>query len=263
MKKYITLMLCSIQTATANRMTFVSTVLMSMIRVLVFYYLWMAVYTKSGGLKGYSWQEMKTYVFISFLVNTLLSFYAEMRISNDIRTGAISMDLLKPMDYQKARFSEAIGISMFEGIVTIITVSLISFLFFRISPPTSFINGVFFIVSFVVGFFNKFCISYITGLACFWTQSAVGISWTRSAITDILSGALIPLNLFPGLLRDIVMVLPFKNIVYVPLSIYLGKLEGMEMLYAVMVQVIWFIILWFLARILFERAVRKLTIHGG
>ncbi|NPV79930.1 MAG: hypothetical protein HPY52_06580 [Firmicutes bacterium] len=59
-------------------------------------------------------------------------------------------------------------------------------------------------------------------MACFWAHNVVGLTWARAAITNTLSGEVIPLAFFPTCFRRIVFALPFCNIVHVPVSIYLG-----------------------------------------
>jgi len=45
----------------------------------------------------------------------------------------------------------------------------------------------------------------------------------KKAIFDFFSGAVIPLQLLPLSTQKIVGILPFKNIVFIPTLIYLGK----------------------------------------
>src|SRR5436309_2096890 len=69
----------------------------------------------------------------------------------------------------------------------------------------------------------KFCISYMTGLVCFWTQNYFGVSMTRAAVMNLMSGALAPLVFFGHTFRVIAGVLPFQAIASTPALIFLGK----------------------------------------
>lgn len=91
----------------------------------------------------------------------------------------------------------------------------------------------------------------------------MGIAWMRAAITNFFSGALVPLAFFPGWLEKLSLLLPFQGIVYIPASIYLGRLEGLQALQSVGLQLLWIIVLWLGARLMWNWAVRQVTINGG
>lgn len=57
--------------------------------------------------------------------------------------------------------------------------------------------------------------------------------------------------------------LPFEHIAYTPLQIYLGKLNPAQAARALLVQWIWVVALLALANLWWNRASRKITIHGG
>lgn len=91
----------------------------------------------------------------------------------------------------------------------------------------------------------------------------MGLVRTRIAVTNLLSGALIPIEFFPSGLQSIAEFSPFPAAVYTPVSIYLGNLAGGDLWTAIGVQVIWVIALWYVARLLWKPAVRVLVVQGG
>jgi len=85
----------------------------------------------------------------------------------------------------------------------------------------------------------------------------------RAAVTNLFSGALVPLSFFPGWLKSVALLLPFQGIVHTPASIYLGRIGGMELVHYLGVQLFWVAVLWFVGKRMWHRAVRQVTIHGG
>jgi ABC-2 type transport system permease protein len=79
----------------------------------------------------------------------------------------------------------------------------------------------------------------------------------------LFSGMLIPLAFFPAGLRTLAEWLPFQGIVYTPVMIYLGQIQGQALLPALVVQVGWVALLWIGARLFWSRAVRALDVQGG
>ncbi|MGC2090014.1 MAG: ABC-2 family transporter protein, partial [Candidatus Acidiferrales bacterium] len=57
--------------------------------------------------------------------------------------------------------------------------------------------------------------------------------------------------------------LPFEHIAYTPLSIYLGRFSTGKAIELLCVQWIWVVILMLAAHWWWERATKKITIHGG
>jgi ABC-2 type transport system permease protein len=78
-----------------------------------------------------------------------------------------------------------------------------------------------------------------------------------------MSGALVPIVLFPVWLQGVANVLPFQAIVWTPARIYLGTIHGTEAVMWLAIEAAWGVGLWILARLMWKVAVRKLVIQGG
>jgi ABC-2 type transport system permease protein len=74
---------------------------------------------------------------------------------------------------------------------------------------------------------------------------------------------LIPLTYFSAVFQKMAAWLPFEHIAFTPLQIYLGKLSGLAALRALAVQWLWVAALLWLGKLWWDRASRKITIHGG
>jgi ABC-2 type transport system permease protein len=263
MKKYITLAKLSMQAAVAYRGSFIISMLGNIFLVVSTFYLWKAIYSGRMDLSGFSWEEMKTYLFIAFVSNSLMSFYSEGRVGGRIRTGEVATDLLKPLDFQTARFAEILGISLFEGGITVIMAGAIAVVFSGVMLPSDVLTWALFLVSMLLSTVVKFGVVYLFGLCCFWTDSVYGISLARTAVTNLLSGALVPIVFFPDWLQSLSLYLPFQAIVHIPSSIFLGRATGAELLQMIGIQLLWGIALWWIGKLLWRAAVRQVTIYGG
>jgi len=74
---------------------------------------------------------------------------------------------------------------------------------------------------------------------------------------------MVPLWLFPDLLRKISELLPFQAIYYIPMSIYIKTVNGKDALQALALQVFWAIFLAFFSRWVWGRVQARLTVQGG
>jgi ABC-2 type transport system permease protein len=238
--------------------------------LLAMLYLWRTLLSNHTAF-GMTWEEMRAYVIITFICGNLVSMWTDFSIANKVRDGSIALDLTKPIDYQRARLSETLGVAGFELTNGILVGGTIVALFGG-ARPHGWAAWVFFPISLLLVVPLKFCISYITGLACFWTQNYFGVSMARQAIVNLLSGGLAPLRLVPQWFQVGAALLPFQAIASIPALIFIGKpplwvftdRTGWEVdLMAVGLQAIWVVVMIFVSRGIFAFAIRKLTVHGG
>lgn len=262
-KKYVSLGKISMQNSIAYRSSFIINIIGSLLLLVSMMYLWRAIYADRLEVGGFSWEAMRAYLLITFISNSVLSYTSEGRIAGKIRDGSVSMDLLKPLNFQKARFAETVGTSLFEGLVTVLLTLAVFAVFSGVQMPLGFTAWLLFSLSLLAALLVKFGVVYLAALCCFWTDSYYGISLARAAITNLLSGALAPLAFFPDWLQSLCSLLPFQGIVHIPAAIYLGQADTMESVRMIGVQLVWGIVLWLLGKFIWSFAIKKVTIHGG
>lgn len=98
---------------------------------------------------------------------------------------------------------------------------------------------------------------------CFYTQDGFGVVYLRQVVTDVFSGAMLPLSFFPGWFQSLADVLPFQASVYLPTQIFLGRIEGAGVVRTLVLQAVWVVVMWVISGLLFRFAARKITIQGG
>lgn len=79
----------------------------------------------------------------------------------------------------------------------------------------------------------------------------------------ILSGAYLPLWIFPPGVQQVLAFLPFRGIQYVPLSILVGWTGPQAYLRELALQACWVVVLWLAAEGVYRLALRKMEIQGG
>jgi ABC-2 type transport system permease protein len=261
--KYRALLLTTMQRAIAYRGNTLLGLLSGLVWVAMLYYLWRTVYDARVQLGGFDWRQMRTYVLVGYAVNALISFSSTARMLRTIRTGEVATELLRPIDYLQAQLAIVAGAAVVEGLLSSAITLLLGFFLLDIAPPASLLAVVLFLFSVGLGFLIKFLISFLVALLCFWTLNGVGLIWAQTAIINLFSGALIPLQLMPGWLRTIALAAPFQAIVYTPVTIYLGAVQGVALWWALGLQAAWVAALWVLARLLWAPAARALELQGG
>ena len=156
-----------------------------------------------------------------------------------------------------------IGDSISFAAMSAIPILIICAFTLGIEVPHSPITLICFLLSLFLAMTISFFVEFWIGLLTFYTNYSWGLQTFQDALISLFSGALIPLSFFPGWLRLIADALPFKDMSYSPVAIYLGLVKGPQVLETLGFQVIWIIALFFLSRTFYSFAIKKITVQGG
>ena len=69
---------------------------MTLLQIFVFYYIWMAIYKFDSVINGISKDQIVTYIILSRIIYTQVTWGFIPKMGRKIHTGEIIMDLLKP-----------------------------------------------------------------------------------------------------------------------------------------------------------------------
>jgi ABC-2 type transport system permease protein len=263
LRKYIRHALCAVQETMAYRTSYFVNILSQFVSYIAIFFLWKAIYVSGPVIGNMGWSDMQGYLLISLFTSALISGSSEFRVSRAIWTGNIAVELVRPVDYQRANFAITIGNGMAEGVLVaaigLVFAAAIGFS----TPPSRPVTWLYFALAMIFSFTIKFLIVYIFGLFTFWTTSGMGLAWIRKGLTDFFSGAIIPLSFFPGWLQGIADFLPFRGIVFVPGTIFIEKMPEAQIYLSFALDIAWIVGLWYLAKLIWHFAMRKVTIQGG
>ena len=76
----------------------------------------------------------------------------------------------------------------------------------------------------------SFAVRFLVASTSFWLLDASGPNAVAFLLAAFFSGLTVPLVIFPGWSRDVVMALPWASYIQVPADIWLGKREGWDLL---------------------------------
>lgn len=265
MKQYLFVIRNNVMASLTYRAHFIFQVLASVMAITIQYFLWQAVYASNGGgsIKGMTFMDTFVYVSLAAAISVLVRTWVEWGMSGQIRSGDIITYLFKPINHMTWTFFECLGqISANLLTITLPTV-LVLFVCLGAQVMAGF-NLLVFALALVLAVLLNFFIDYAIGTTCFWTQSIWGVSATKDAMVLLLSGALIPLPLYPDALREALMWLPFAWMYHFPLSVLTARtVDWTYWIQGLAVQAGWVCVFWALVRGYHRLALRKLTVAGG
>lgn len=91
----------------------------------------------------------------------------------------------------------------------------------------------------------------------------MALNMLLGAIYKLLSGAWIPVTMFPDLLYKINFILPFRAIYAIPVTIMTSQMNIQNIWKDIRTQFIWIIFLFVITEIIWKIGKRKLIVQGG
>lgn len=266
MSKYFYFLYLSFKRQTIYRSGVLFSILKAVLFLLIQIMLWTSLYrTGTSKTMFYSLNEMITYQILSSIIGTFLTvMYPMFTVQEDVNSGNIVNYISKPYDYQIQLFMSSLGQNLFAFLFTSVPLLVMALFFTEISPPASLISMFLAITVSILSIGIYFEIYYMIGLVAFWFMDryhTIGLLMVNAI--RILSGAIIPLAMFPKGLRTLVTFLPIRYGFDFPLSIYFGKLDKNEILQGLVFQLIWMFALWIFSKAVFKTSLKKLIVQGG
>ncbi|OIV36643.1 ABC transporter permease [Mangrovactinospora gilvigrisea] len=230
-------------------------------------YTYLALWNVRPHLGGYTASDALTYVFIGqslFAVVAVFGGGATDDMIGRIRSGDISVDLYRPVDLQTWWLATDLGRAAFQFLARGIPPTVVGALAFHLSLPSDPLVWLAFLLSAFLGLLVSFSVRYLVALSGFWLIDTSGTQAAAGILGMFFSGQLLPLNIFPGALKQIAMLLPWAGMQQLPIDVLLRTTASLGGLGGVLaLQVTWAAVLLALGRLVTATAVRKVVFQGG
>lgn len=261
MTPYLTYFRKSFKQSIAYRATVWLQIVAAVVSVFVQVSVWKSL-IGSGSVDGITVGTMITYAIINAV---MLAF--TLKPVNDVdarlRSGDISIDLLRPIQYPLLVLADQLGRAAFRLVFIAVPVVVISAVFFDFTLPPSAMSSMSFLLSIIFALLISYGIGYLIALLSFWFLTTFHFSWAIGGLITLFSGSFLPLWFFPDRWEMIARLLPFQYLGFVPAAVWLGQIEGNELVRTMILGILWSSFLILVAHILWNRATRQLVVQGG
>lgn len=186
----------------------------------IFLRLWKVTYTETGAerLGGLTLAQMLWYLAMTESL-VLSNPRVSQEIDKDVRTGALAVQLIRPLSYPLYRLWTTLGERAVRFMLNATVGSLIALLF--VGPiPFSPEGLAIFVVALPLAFVLDFLGNLLIGLCAFWLEDTTGLWLIYSRLTMVLGGMLIPIELFPDALQPLIKALPFSSVIGGPARLF-------------------------------------------
>jgi ABC-2 type transport system permease protein len=186
------------------------------------------------------------------------SRYIYKEIQSEIKTGSISVKINKPYDYIYSIISK----SYIEGLMKMLVFFIVTtiFLFYVVGVPNMNLAILVWIVTTsILGLLLNIIIEILIGLASFWIEKADPIYWVVNRSAWLVNGMMVPVALLPFWVKNISTFYPLSS------TFVAGRAfeNSINYILVLAVLIIWIVVLLFISRLIFNKAKKRLAIHGG
>jgi ABC-2 type transport system permease protein len=232
----------------------------------IYSYAYLALWAQRPDAGGYDATDAVTYVWIGQALLMTVAVWgggSTDDLAERIRTGDVAIDLYRPVNLLGWYLAADLGRAAYHFLARGLGPTVVGWLLFDIRLPGSPATAVLFLVSMVLAVVTSFAIRFLVACSAFWLLDQSGLKLLSGACAIFFSGMALPLVIFPEPLRTIALALPWASYLQTPADIWLGKLEGVDLLLGLGQQVGWIAVLVLAAGAVLRLATRKVVVQGG
>ena len=222
-----------------------------------------ALYGTRQEVAGIPLQGAITFTGLSQATIGILSLFSWYDLMTNVYTGAISSDLLKPMSLFHYWLSHDFGRAMGQLLLRGLPMMAAYAVFFGITTPQSLWQWIAFVISLTLAWLVSFAWRFLVNLAALWIPNALGFIRFVFILSWFMSGFLMPLRYFPDWFIRVCNFTPFPYTINTVVEIYLGVIQGPEIVQAILGQIIWGVCLILVGQVVLRLGIRHLVILGG
>jgi ABC-2 type transport system permease protein len=216
-----------------------------------------------GPISGWGRTEFARYFAVTLLVRQISSVWLVWELNYEIRSGRLSTRLLKPMHPLLQH-----GVPMLTGIpfrvLVLVPILVVLFVWrpdlWQAPTPAQF--GLF-VISMALAWGINFLVQALFAILAFWMDKTDALFGVWFALWSILSGYVAPLALFPEALRPVLILLPFRGMLGLPVEILGGFVSVREALPEVGLQLGWCVVLFGAVQWCWARGIARYGAYGA
>lgn len=246
------------------RFDYIVSTIFAFLYIVLKIYIWKGLYgINAEAVNGIVLNDMIVYSILASFTEGVTKTSVMNDLNNGVLSGSISSNMLLPIGLKKYMFIHSLTKNLFWTIYGIIPSVVVAMLFFGFHAEIRITNLIIYIISVMMGIVINFLYNFLFGSSVIWFRNSFFLNNINSVLLNLFSGALVPLWFFPTGLKVLSNFLPFRYIVFEPISILLNTKNSDEIMFVLGMQLIWIVILYGAVTFVWNRGRHKLMIQGG
>lgn len=234
-------------------------VFFGLVRTAVFLAVYEGLEPRGDRVNGLDLADAVTYVWVlqSVFAVTWAPWLRELPAR--IRSGEWTAELIRPGSVLGRHLAYDCGrtasILAFRAPIPLALAAVI----FDLRLPTSAPGIALFVLSLLLAAFSAVCLRFLLGTIAFWSPDFRGIHSMVFGPVYLLSGFVIPVEFFPGVLRTVATVGPLSALLRSPVAVAGGR----DIAASIALQVVWIGVFVWACQAVLDRATRRMVVFGG
>jgi ABC-2 type transport system permease protein len=220
--------------------------------------LWRTGAAASGGhIAGYSATMLTWYLATSEASILGLSFRLIEEVGDDIASGSVATELLRPVSVLGIRIGTEVGRSLAR--LSMLAPVGAAFCLVVVGPPPHPAALLLAVPALLLAVTCNILLQHAVAGMSFWIRDARSGWFLYQKLVFILGGMLVPLEVLPAGLRHVAEVLPLAAVAYAPARLASGHIEPQLLV----LQLAWLAVAAVVATLTFNAGERRLQVVGG
>ncbi|MGN1371811.1 MAG: ABC transporter permease [Candidatus Coprovivens sp.] len=267
MKQYISYFKLKFSTGLQYKSAAIAGMLTQIFFGLVFVMVYIAFYSNGTNNLEMTLKELIPYLWLNQAFFSLISvWHKDNEILSMIRKGDVAYELCRPQNLYIMWFIRILTSKLSAVLLRCPLLLIVSLLLpspYNLTLPANPIAFISFIITLVISSLLITAIVTLIYILIFYSIDNKGIMGMYCSIAEILSGQVIPIPLFPTILKNIAILLPFAYISDFSFRIYTGNIYGLDIIKGLIVEITWLIILIIVGAISTNSILKRVSVQGG
>lgn len=266
MKKYLSLLKIALQNSLINRGRGLVWLAWDILPPLIMLLFWQAAFINKQEIAGYSLASMFIYYLLVMFIRAVIYTHPDEDLNMSITTGRLTyIYLIKPLNIVLYYLFHELGYKVNRLIFIMPIIILFLLLGSKLIQviPFNMLAFVNFLVFISFTFILFFLIKLLIGISSFWFNEIGWLQDLSDFLLPLLGGILFPLDFLPPKIYNLSLWLPFRFEVFVPIQIFLGKVQGKDFYLAFIQQLVWICFFLILIKILWRRGTKIYSAYGN
>lgn len=193
-------------------------------------FVWQAIFAQDSTIRGYTLAMVLQHYLLVTIIQRATECHFEQWRAQEIRDGKIDFFLIRPYAYVQQILTAELSSKLLSLLWFLPALAAFSwFLTTLVANPNTLAFTSSQLVPFLLVVLGawalQFCLSLIIVFLTFWFEGSSGLEHFKWASVAVLGGGIMPYDLMPTWLQDIIMHLPFQYLYAVPIRVMQGTYQ--------------------------------------
>lgn len=264
MRKYWVAYQIALQQVLQRRATLIMDRVGGMAILLSLYYFWNALLGDQEAFMGYSREQMLSYVLAMNILRSFVFTGRGWELVGEISSGRISSYLVRPISYHGYALALDMAQKTVHVIASFVEVGiLILAVRAPIYVPERWETWILFALAVGLSSLIFFFLEFMVSAMAFWTSESGGPLFCFELFLQFAAGTFFPLDVLPAAVRQALQLTPFPYMVFLPINVYLERVDALEAVGILGIQVFWLALFVGLALAVWRRGLDSYAAEGG